>query len=485
MGKKVIVVGGGPAGYVTAIRAAQLGAEVHLVEKKNLGGTCLNVGCIPTKALLHTAQAYRAAKEPVGGVLAENVSVDWDAMMAHKGQIVNRLVSGVKGLLRANGVTVHNGTAAMSGPHTVSVDGKETIEGDIIILASGSEPAKIPFPGADLDGVIDSTGALNMPQRPKSMVILGGGVVGIEFAYLYNALDVDVTVVEMLPEILPPVDRDISAILRKDLVKQGVKILTGTKVLSAEKSGSALAVKVLADGKEEQIPCEKLLVAVGRRANTAALGLDKAGIQTERGAIVTNDSFQTNVPGVYAIGDCNGKFLMAHAASAQGMYVVENLLGEGGYYNAGAIPKCIYTQPEVSSVGMTEEEVKAAGIPYQVGRFQLSGNGKSLIEGCENGLIKVIADTQNHQVLGVHMVGPRVTEVICEATLAINSEFTTLLTFSLKEARTYSMCSEFSFRNWLFTTSRGLSSPAIRMYCLLEQTVSSISSMISLMVSLS
>lgn len=425
MGKRVIVVGGGPGGYVTAIRAAQLGAEVHLVEKAHIGGTCLNVGCIPTKALLHTAQSYRTALDTSGGLTVQGAQVDWSAMMAHKATIVKRLVQGTTGLLRANGVKVHNGTATMAGKHTVKIDGKETLEGDIIILASGSEPTKIPFPGADLDGVVDSTGALSMAGCPKSMVILGGGVIGVEFAYLYRALGCEVTIVEMLPEILPPIDADISKTLHKELEQQGVKVLTGTKMLSAKKSGSGLGVQVSHAGKESTLSCEKLLVAVGRRPYTAALGLEAAGIATERGAIVVDEHFQTNVPGVYAIGDCNAKMMLAHAASAQGTAAVEHALGHPSYYNANVIPSCIYSQPEVGCVGMTQEQAKVAGVDYVVGHFPLAGNGKALIEGGEGGLVKIIAEKDTHQVLGAHMVGPRVTEIVGEMALAINSELTT------------------------------------------------------------
>ena len=424
MSKKVVVVGGGPGGYVAAIRAAQLGAEVQLVENTYIGGTCLNVGCIPTKALLHTAQGYQNALDRSGGLLAENVRVNWAAMMEHKGVVVRRLVQGTAGLLRSNGVKVYNGTAVLSSTHSVQVDGKETLEADVIVLATGSEPAKIPFPGANLEGVIDSTGALSLSQCPKSILILGGGVIGVEFAYLYRSLGAEVTVVEMLPEILPHIDSEISEILRKELEHQGVKVMTGTKMLSAEKNGENLSVKVSTDGKEKTLDCEKLLVAVGRRPKTANLGLESVGVATERGAIVTDEHFQTNINGIYAIGDCNAKTMLAHAASAQGVAAIEYALTGRGYYNGNVIPSCIYTQPEVGCVGMTETQAKAGGFSCQVGRFSLSGNGKSLIEGGESGLVKIVADINTHQILGAHMIGPRVTEIVGELALAINCELT-------------------------------------------------------------
>lgn len=425
MAKKVIVVGGGPGGYVAAIRAAQLGAEVHVVENMHVGGTCLNIGCIPTKALLHTAQNYLAALDTGCGIRAENVRVDWAAMMTHKDEVVKRLVGGVTGLFRSNKVTLHNGTAVMTGSHSVLVNGKEALTGDIIILATGSVSTAIKFPGSDLPGVIDSTAALSMKSQPKSMVLLGGGVIGVELACLYATLGTKVTIVEMLPEILPPIDTDISKILHKELENWGVTVLCGTKLQGAEKGPEGLSVKIAAaDGRESAVPCENLLVAVGRRPNIASLGAENVGIKTERGAIVTDEYFQTNLPGVYAVGDCNAKLMLAHAASAQGIAAVEHALGHESCYNSAVVPSCVYSFPEISAVGLTEEQVKVTGRSYSVGLFPLSGNGKSLIEGNQSGIIKLISADDTHEVLGAHMIGPRVTDMIAELALAMNAELT-------------------------------------------------------------
>jgi len=422
--KTLAVIGGGPGGYVAAIRAAQLGAEVHIVEKERFGGTCLNVGCIPTKVLIHTAESYRSLpQEAKHGLIVENPRIDWPTLMKHKQAIVDRLVQGVAGLLKANNVTIHTGNAILKKGRVIDVDGKETIRPDAIILATGSLPVTLPFPGHDLDGVIDSTDALSMDKLPGSMVIMGGGVIGTEFAYLYNALGVKVTVIEMLSQILPPVDGEISALLRKELEAQGITFLTGAKVLSAAKKETELEISVESGGKQSLV-CDKLLVAVGRKPNTAGIGLEEAGIRLERGAVVADEHFRTNVDGIYAIGDCNAKIMLAHAASAQGISAVEHALGHGGGYRGNSVPSCVYTFPEVAGVGMTEEQTKAAGIEYKVGRVPLAAIGKALIEGGENGVAKVIADTKHGEILGVHMLGSRATDLIAEAAMAIGSELT-------------------------------------------------------------
>ncbi|MCR4441513.1 MAG: dihydrolipoyl dehydrogenase [Peptococcaceae bacterium] len=427
MKKRVVVIGGGPGGYVAAIRAAQLGAETHLVESDRLGGTCLNVGCIPTKALLHTAGLFRAVKEGARhGLAVDGARIEWPVLMNHKEQVVNRLVKGVAGLLTANKVGVHQGRAVLQDSRTVKIEGEKStsLTADIIVLAVGSLPVRLEFPGAELPGVIDSTAALSLPKAPSSLIIVGGGVIGAEFAALFSSLGAKVAVVEMLPRILAPMDGQLTAVIEKELKKMGVKILTGARLAGVKQDGDKLSARVIIENKEETLEGEKVLVAVGRRSNTAGLGLEELGIGLEKGAVAVDDNFETSVPGVYAIGDCNGRVMLAHAASAQGTAAVEHALGHRARYNPQAIPSCLYTSPEAAAVGLTEEEAGRRGLDYRVGLFPLAGNGKSLIEGCENGLVKIIAGARHGEILGAHIVGPRATDLIGEMALAMNLEAT-------------------------------------------------------------
>ncbi|MHC1762641.1 MAG: dihydrolipoyl dehydrogenase [Negativicutes bacterium] len=428
MAKKIVVIGGGPGGYVAAIRAAQLGAETYLVEKENLGGTCLNVGCIPTKALLHTAELYHAVRHGERiGLKGESVTLDWQVLMNRKQSVVRRLVGGVGGLLKANGVTVHKGTGELTGAGSVKVHGdkEEVLTADSVIISTGSIPIKLNFPGADLPGVIDSTGALSLPKPPESMVIIGGGVIGIEFAALYSALDSKVTVVELLPEILPGIDSEVVVALKQSLSKEGVVFMNGAKLDSVGQTAGGLAAKVLVGADTKEIVAEVVLVAVGRRAYTDGAGLEAAGVKLERVKVVVDANFETNVPGVYAIGDCNGITMLAHAASHQGIAAVEHALGVGtDGHGQPIVPACIYTNPEVAAVGITEDKAKELGIAYKKGVFPLAGNGKAMIDEGESGFIKILAGAQYGEIIGVHMVGPRVTEMIGEATLAMRLEAT-------------------------------------------------------------
>lgn len=425
--KRIIVVGGGPGGYVAAIRAAQLGAEVHIVEAESMGGTCLNVGCIPTKALLHTAELYRMLQQGKSiGLKTENISVDWTALQNRKKTVVNKLVKGVESLLKANKVIVHRGSAALKDARTVEITGAEqtSITADAVILAVGSEPVKIPFPGADLPGVIDSTAALSLPKVPESMVIIGGGVIGVEFADLYSALGCKVTVVELLPEILPAVDAEIAGQLKQQLAKRGVTFMTGAKLTDVLQSSNGLTARIAVGEKRQEICAEYVLVAVGRKPRTANIGLDKLGVKMERGKIIVDKNFSASLPGLYAIGDCNGQIMLAHAASAQGVAAAEHIMGLAAAYYANTVPSCIYTSPELAGVGLTEEQAKQSKIEYKVGRFALGGNGKSIIENGGIGMIKIIAGKKYGEILGVHMLGPRVTDMIAEAALAIRLEAT-------------------------------------------------------------
>ena len=427
MSKKIVIVGGGPGGYVAAIRAAQLGAEVHLVEKESLGGTCLNVGCIPTKALLHTAELFQAVKNGERiGIKGESVEIDWPALMNRKQSVVRRLVGGVNGLLKANKVNVHKGKAEFVDHRTIRVTGTavETISADAIVLAAGSAPAKIPFQGSDLPGVIDSSGALSLPSLPESILIVGGGYIGVEFAALFSAFGSKVTIIELLPEILPGIDSELAKGIRQKLEKSGVAILNNAKLSAVQKTAGGLQSQIAVGGETKDIITETVLVAVGRRPVIEGLELEKAGIKTHHGKISVDGNYETNIAGIFAIGDCNGLTMLAHAASHQGIAAVEHILGHKTKHIKPIVPSCIYTTPEIASVGLTEEKLKEQGIAYKKGVFPLAGNGKAMIEEGEAGFVKILADEKYGEILGVHMIGPRVTEMIGEATLAMRLEAT-------------------------------------------------------------
>ena len=422
MRKKILVIGGGPAGYVAAIRGAQLGAEVCLVEQDKPGGTCLNVGCIPTKTLLRVAAFYdKASSSAVPGVRSF-AELDWPSALAYKESVVRQLTGGVSWLLENCGVQVRGGRATLL-PGLRALVGEETLEADAIVLATGSVNTALTFPGSDLDGVIDSTATLSLREPPRSIAIIGGGVIGMEFAALYAFLGVKVTVVEMMPEILPVMDAEIAGLLREKLGASGVRIMTGAKLIGIDKADGGLEVHISTGGQEDVVPAEKALVAVGRSPCTAGLGLERLGVAMDRGAVVTDETCRTNLAGLYAVGDCNGKQMLAHAAMAQGKEAAEHIMAQTAPGRRNHIPGCVYTSPEIACVGLTEKQVQDRGIPYRVGRFSLSGNGKSVVEG-EEGLVKILADRALGEVLGVHMIGPHATEMIAEAVLCMDMEGT-------------------------------------------------------------
>lgn len=426
----VVVVGGGPGGYVAAIRAAQLGGKVTLIEKNKLGGTCLNVGCIPTKVLLHAAEALTEAKHMDNlGIQVSVNGIDWKAVQSRKEAVTNQLVSGVTGLMKANKIRVIEGTASFASKTALEVvkkDGtKENVPFDKVILATGSVPAVPPIPGVKENAAcVDSTGALAFDHVPETLLVIGGGVIGMELATAYSRFGAKVTVVEAMPKLLPMMDGELTAMLRKKMEASGVTILTEAKVQSVEAAPVGAKVQVEVGGKVESFEAEKVLVAVGRRTDTEALGLDKVGIAHDRGRITVNDKMETNVPNIYAIGDCLGKVMLAHVASAQGEVAAENALGETAVYDGKTNPSCVYTDPEFAGVGLTEEKAKEEGIPYQVGKFPLMANGKALIMNGGKGMIKFIIGKEYGEVLGVHILGPRATDLIGECALAIGMEAT-------------------------------------------------------------
>ena len=433
MKKRIIVVGGGPGGYVAAIRAAQLGADVTLVEKQHLGGTCLNIGCIPTKCLLHSAELVCSLREQGAeiGVKASGVEVDFPQVIRHKNDISKKLTAGVAGLLKKNKVTVIEGTAAFTAPKMLEVTRtngtKETLTADAVILSTGSVNAVPPIPGLrENPNCIDSTGALNLDALPKSMIVVGAGVIGLELACAYAAFGTKITVVDAVADLLPMLDSDLTATGIAHMKKMGMEFHLECPVQAVEESSvGARVVCRDKNGETVAFEAEKVLVAVGRKANTESLNLTAGGIANDRGRILVNDRMETNIPGVYAIGDCvKGYAQLAHTASAMGEVAAENICGISVRYDESTNPTSVFIMPEAASVGLTEMAVKARGIPYKVGKFPLLANGKSLILNGGEGLVKVIAGERFGEILGVHIIGPRATDLIQEAALAIRLEAT-------------------------------------------------------------
>ncbi|AOT72505.1 dihydrolipoyl dehydrogenase [Geosporobacter ferrireducens] len=427
---RVLVIGGGPGGYVAAIRAAQLGADVTLVEKKYIGGTCLNVGCIPTKVLLHTAELYRMLQnESEGlGMKIEKLSIEWAKVQNRKKAVVNQLVGGVNMLLQSNKIKVVMGEAFFVNANQIRVKakaGKEiTIDFEYAIVATGSTPLIVPIPGVEHDGVITSDEALSLDEIPERMLIIGGGVIGSEFASVYSSMGAKVTMVEALPHIVATMDPEVTGYLVEELKHSGVDIYTDTKVESIEKTKAGLKVNTLSKEGKKSFEVEKVLLSVGRKPVTKGLGLEKIGVKLEGERIVTNKKFQTSMHNIYAVGDCRGKIMLAHVASAEGIVAVEAIMGKTSKIDFRTIPYAVYTKPELASVGMTEEQAKQQGYQVKTGKFPLYANGKSLIMGEPNGMVKYVVDGKTDEVLGLHMAGPRATELIVEGALALRLEAT-------------------------------------------------------------
>jgi dihydrolipoamide dehydrogenase len=423
----LVIIGGGPGGYVAAIRAAQLGASVTLIEKDQLGGTCLNVGCIPTKALLHTAELYKSAKESKDFGVLTNVQLDFHKAQQRKQLVVNKLTRGVKGLLDANKVKVVQGIASfVDSSHIQVLRGNESsvFTFDQVIVASGSVPMMPSIPGIDSKQCVDSTGALGLETLPESMLIVGGGVIGVEMATIFNTLGCKVTIIEMLPSILPLIDEELSDLLTKKLKKEGMAIYTSSKVESIIDRGNHACVKVKQpNGEEIEIDAKKVLISIGRKINTDSLNLDHAGIAQMRGKILVDNQMRTNVKGIYAIGDCTGGCMLAHVASMQGEVAAENAMGANEAFELNTNPSCVYSDPEIGSVGLTERQAKEQKLDYTVGKFPLSANSKSMIMQ-RDGMVKLIIGKEFGQILGAHIIGPRATDMIAECALMIKMEAT-------------------------------------------------------------
>ncbi len=429
MAKSIVIIGGGPGGYVAAIRAGQLGAQVTLIEKDTLGGTCLNRGCIPTKALLESANVLAEIRDAgVFGISAEKVSIDFSAVAKRKEAVVQQLVSGVNSLMKKNKIEVIKGTGTLIDSRTVGIlETGDQINADNIIIATGSKPTTVPIKGIDEPGVITSDQALAIEKFPKSIIIIGGGVIGLEFAQIMHRMGSKVTIVEMMPQVLPTEDTEIANMLMDILKKEGMEIFTDVSVtsISGSQQGREVVSFTTGDGnnKQERVT-EKVLLAVGRSPNTDDLGGDKLGLNVDNGKLVVNERMETNIPGIYAIGDVIGGLMLAHVAMAEGKCAVENILGNDCQIDYQTVPRCVYTSPAVACVGLTEAKAKQDYGDIKIGRFPFRANGKALILNETAGMVKIIADAQYGQILGVHILGPQATELIAEAVLGMRMEVT-------------------------------------------------------------
>ncbi len=430
----VTVVGGGPAGYVAAIRAAQLGLKTALVEREHVGGVCLNWGCIPSKALLRNAEIVELLQRGKEfGFSFDNLKLDYSVAHKRSRQVSERLVKGTQFLMKKNKIDVYQGSATLrsaskvevtSVPDAPAVSGQKfdgVLDTKNVILATGARASQIPGVQVDGQSIITYRHALELTDAPKSIAIVGSGPVGVEFGYVFRAYGAEVTIIEMLPNIAPLEDEEVSAELAKAFKKMGINLMTNTKVESIAKTNGGVEVK--AGG--QTIKAEKALVAIGFTANTENIGLEAAGVKVDRRAVAADAKLRTNVPNIYAIGDVNGKLMLAHVGSAQGILAAETIAGqEAPQLDYQAMPRCTYCIPQIASMGLTEKQAREQGLKVNVGKFPFQANGKALGLGESSGFVKVVADAKYGEILGVHMVGPEVTELLPEWVLARNYELT-------------------------------------------------------------
>ncbi|MBI3579926.1 MAG: dihydrolipoyl dehydrogenase [Ignavibacteriales bacterium] len=419
----VTIIGSGPGGYVAAIRAAQLGMKVGIVERDKMGGICLNWGCIPSKALLKSAEMYHTFKKAEEfGFTYSDLKIDFPKIIKRSRGVADRISKGVEYLMKKNKIEVVAGTAKLTGKNSMEIsnDGKvtDTIKTKFTILATGGRPRSLPGVTIDRTKIITSTEAMLLQQPPKTMLVIGGGAIGIEFAYFYNAFGTKVTIIEMLPSVLPKEDKEITKILESSLKKQGIEILTNTKVESVN-IGNEVIIKVSDKDGTKELKGDVALMAVGVQGNVENLGLETAGVKVDRAAIVVDKYGKTNVDGIYAIGDVSGAPWLAHAASHQGIIAAEHLAGKAMHgFDRGNIPSCTYCQPQVASIGMTEETAIAAGYKVKVGRFPFRPLGKAMAIGETEGTVKLVFDEKYGELLGAHIIGSEATELIAELGLA-------------------------------------------------------------------
>ncbi|WP_050615698.1 dihydrolipoyl dehydrogenase [Bacillus testis] len=429
----VVIVGGGPGGYVAAIRASQLGLKTAIVERQKLGGTCLHKGCIPSKALLRSAEVFQQTKNSFDyGIISSDPSLDFSKVQERKESIVSTLYNGIQHLMKKGKIDVYNGIGRILGPSifspmpgTISVEMNDGSDNEMlipanVIIATGSRPRTLP--GLELDGtyIMSSDDALALEALPKSIVIVGGGVIGIEWASMLNDFGVEVTVIEYAPHILPTEDQDISKEMQRILKKKKINIVTNAKVLPETVNLSEqVSIQAEVKGELKTFTADKILVSVGRQANIEGIGLENTEIQVKNGYIETNSFYQTKESHIYAIGDCIGGLQLAHVASHEGIAAVEHIAGQHPHeLDPLQVPKCVYSHPEVASVGLTEAQAREQGYSVKVGKFPFKGVGKALVLGESDGFIKMIADEKTDDLLGVHMIGPHVTDMISEAGLA-------------------------------------------------------------------
>ena len=423
----VVIIGGGPGGYNAAIRAGQLGMKAAIVEgRETLGGTCLNVGCIPSKALLHASELFEMANKDFAGMgIDVKPSLNLKQMMANKAESVTGLTKGVEFLMKKNKVEWLKGWGRIAGPGKVVVkaaDGSETThEAKNIVIATGSEPSSLPGVVVDNNRIVDSTGALSLPEVPKSLIVIGAGVIGLELGSVWRRLGAKVTVVEYLDRITPGVDLETANTLQKSLAKQGVEFKLGVKVTGAKagKDGAELTYEPVAGGAAETLQADYILACVGRRPYTKDLGLDTVGVTPDKRGVIANDHYKTGAPGVWVIGDVTSGPMLAHKAEDEAVACIELIAGKAGHVNYDIIPSVIYTYPEVAVVGKTEEDLKAAGVAYKVGKFPFLANARAKVNHETEGFVKVLADAKTDRVLGVHMIGPSVSEMIAEYAVAM------------------------------------------------------------------
>jgi len=420
----VIVIGGGPGGYVCAIRAAQLGLKTACVERRaTLGGTCLNIGCIPSKALLQSSENFEEASHAFAdhGVMIESVKLDLARMMARKADVVSANVKGVEFLFKKNKVAWLKGSGRVAGPGKVEVDGT-TYDAKHIVIATGSESLTLPGVEVDEHEIVTSTGALELDQVPRHLAVIGGGYIGLELGSVWKRLGAEVTVIEYLDRLVPGMDAEIAKTFERVLGKQGIKFRLGTKVTGARKGneGVTLTVEPAKGGPAEEIVADVVLVSIGRRAYTDGLGLAEAGVSLDdRGRVAVDAHYATNVPGIYAIGDVIAGPMLAHKAEEEGVALAERMAGQAGHVNYDVIPGVVYTWPEVASIGRTEDDLKAQGVAYKVGKFPFTANGRARAMGTTDGFVKILADTTTDRILGAHIIGPDAGGLIAELATAM------------------------------------------------------------------
>ena len=432
---KIIIIGAGPGGYETALLAAKRGVEVVLIESGHVGGTCLNEGCIPTKAFCKNAEVLDGLREAeTFGVTGLSYGFDFKAVAARKNAVVEQLRGGVEGLLGHKLITLVRGKASFKDAHTVTVDGQDYV-GDYIIIATGSVSASLPIPGADLPDILTSREILDLEEVPQRLCVIGGGVIGLEFASVFRSFGSEVTVLEYFKEILPRFDSDLSKRLKQSLGKRGIEINTQAQVTGIEKSGGVYKVSFTRKGKEEVVEADKVLMAVGRKANVASLNLADIGLEfTPRGIVVNEKTMQTNIPHIYAVGDINGKMMLAHAATFQGIVALDHIMGVENGIDLSVMPAAVFTSPEAASVGMTEEDCKEAGIPIKALKSFFRANGKAVTMGETDGFCKVIIAAESKdggetpyepgRILGCHLYGPHASDIVQEACALITRKST-------------------------------------------------------------